>query len=104
VLTTKPELEVLVERQVISAKGDTLRGRIARLIAGGLFDRGATAPATQKELARRGDDPGPGNVYKELDALAVMGFLTIEQGRDERSRPRKEYHAVKDMVVNIVER
>jgi hypothetical protein len=42
-------------------------------------------------------------IARGLDELARMGFLTIEEGRDERSRPRKEYHAVKDMKVNIRE-
>jgi hypothetical protein len=104
VLAEKPELRVETVRVTIDAKGDSLRGRIAQLLAGGFYDRGATAPGTQKELARRGSDPGPSNTYKELDALAVLGFLTIEQGRDDRSRPRKEYHAVPGMKVNIVER
>lgn len=103
-LAERPEIRVDLERPVIEVKGDTLRGRIARLLADGFFDRGASAPGTQKELGRRGFDPGPANVYKELDALALLGFVTIEQGRDERSRPRKEYHAVPGMKVNVVER
>lgn len=103
VLTVRPELEVKVERVRIEASGDSLRGRIARLIAEGFYERGQSAPGTQKELARRGNDPGPANTYKELDALAMLGFLTIEQGKDDRSRPRKEYRVVEGMKVNIVE-
>jgi hypothetical protein len=104
VLTEKPELRVEVEIPTITVKGDTLRGRIGRLIAEGFYDRGATSPGTQKELARRGKDPGVTNMARELNELAALGFLTIEEGQDERSRPRKEYRAVDGMKVNIVER
>ncbi len=103
VLAVKPEIEVRLERVQLDARGDSLRGRVARLIAEGFYERGQSAPGTQKELGRRGADPGPANTYKELDALAVLGFLTIEQGKDDRSRPRKEYRAVEGMKVNIVE-
>ncbi|NOT09108.1 MAG: hypothetical protein HOP28_12990 [Gemmatimonadales bacterium] len=104
VLAEQPEIRVEIERVVIDARADTLRGRIARLIADDFFADGQSAPAAQKELGRRGLDPGPANVYKELDALALLGFLTIEQGKDDRSRPRKEYRAVPGMKVNVVKR
>lgn len=103
VVATKPQLDVEVTREVITAKGDTLRGRVAGLIATGYFAEGVTGVTVQKELARRGKDPGPGNTYAELDRLAEMGFLTIEQGWDDRQRPRKEYRAVPEMKVNIRE-
>jgi hypothetical protein len=103
VLAQRPELQVHVERPVIEAKGDTLRGRIAQLLADDFFAGGQSAPGTQKELGRRGYDPGPANVYKELDALALLGFLTIEPGKDDRGRARKEYRAVAGMKVNILE-
>jgi len=103
IIATRPELEVRVKREIIEADGNSLRGRIAQLIAEGFFATGESAPATQKELARRGNDPGPGNTYKELDNLAVLGFLTIEQGKDDRGRARKEYRLVPGMRVNVVE-
>lgn len=97
VLLTKQELEVQVERQTITAKGDSLRGRTARLIAKGFFDEGVSGSAVQKELARLGKDPGPANMYKELDNLAEMEFLTVEG-----TKPRL-YRAAADMKVNIVD-
>jgi alanyl-tRNA synthetase len=103
VLVQKPELRVEVDVQTITIKGDSLRGRIARLIAAGFFDRGASGPGAQKELARLGSDPGP-VVARELNEVAAMGFLTIEEGKDDRGRARKEYRAVEGMKINIVER
>lgn len=103
IVVSRPELRVKVQRHVLEVDGDTLRGRMGQLIAEGFFDRGQSAPAAQKELGRRGNDPGPANAYKELDTLAAMGFVTIEQGKDDRGRPRKEYKAVDGMKVNIVD-
>ena len=104
VLATKHELLVDVEIEQIQAAGDTLRGRIGLLIHEGFLNDGVSGNAVQKELARRGKDPGPGNTYKELDNLALLGFLTIEQGSDNQGRPRKEYRAVPDMKININKR
>lgn len=104
VLAQKAELEVEVERIVVKADGNTLRGRLARLIADGLFRTGMTGPGAQKELSRRGSDPGPGNITRELKELALMGFLTVEEGKDERSRARMEFHEVPGAKINIIER
>ncbi|HXO84679.1 MAG TPA: hypothetical protein VN803_04055 [Gemmatimonadales bacterium] len=95
VLTQRPELQVHVQRQVIEVDGETLRGRIARLMADGLFEREAQTTSTVLgELARRGFTTAPPNVAKELGELARMGFLT---------RDNKWYRGVPDMKVNIVE-
>jgi len=103
VLAEKPEISVELERVTIEVKGDTLRGKIARLIAGDFFEgEGVTGVRVQEELARRGKDPGPGNTYAELDSLAALGFLTIEKGKDERGRLRKKYVAVPEMKVNVI--
>ncbi len=103
VLVINPELEITVQRRVLEVVGDSLRGRVGRLLAAGFLDSGVTAFAVQKELARRGKDPGPANTYKELDVLAELGFFTIEQGKDDRGRARKLYRAVPEMKVNVVE-
>jgi hypothetical protein len=95
VLTQRPELQVHVQRQVIEVDGETLRGRIARLMADGLFDREAQTTSTVLgELARRGFSTAAPNVSKELGELARMGFLT---------RDNKWYRSVPEMKVNIVE-
>lgn len=96
VAATKPELEVSVERRTIEASDDTLFGRCALLIAEGFFDSGNTGNTAFNELTRRGRGSSKPNVYKELDKLTAMGFLTKE-GKGEG------YRAVPGMKVNIVE-
>ena len=63
-----------------------------------------SSAATLKELQRRGQSLSPGTLYPELDKLAAMGFFRIEDGKDDRGRPRKEYHLAAGMKVNVVER
>lgn len=94
VLTIRPELIVRVQRQTITVDGETLRGRIAALIAGGFIDEAQTTSTVMAELSRRGFGTAAPNVSKELGELARMGFLT---------RDNKWYRAVADMRVNIVE-
>lgn len=102
VLATRPELEVHVQRQVIEVSEDSTRGLVAKLIADGFFQRGQSSAATLKELQRRGRSLSPGTLYPELDKLAEMGFFRIEDGKDDRGRPRKEYHLVPGMTVNVI--
>lgn len=94
VLAQGPELEVTVERQTVEADGNTLRGRVARLLADGWFDEPKTGSAAWAEMGRRGFSTAKPNVYKELDKLAEMGFVTKETSGG--------YQAVKGMKVNIV--
>ncbi len=104
IVADKPEIEVEVKRVVIQADGGSLRGWIARLIADGFFKSNVSGGSVQKELARRGYNANPGNFYKELQQIALMGFLMIEEGKDDQNRPRKEYRAVPGMKVHIVEK
>ena len=104
IVTAKPELTVEVVRHTIEASGNSLRGRIAGLLSEGFFEEGATVPMVAKELARRGYSPDESNTRRELGTLAEMGFVTIEEGKDERSRKRTEYKAVADMKVHVIQR
>jgi len=63
---------------VIEASGDTLRGRLALLIAEGWFDDPRAGNAAHVELGRRGVGSAKPNVYRELDKLAADGFVTKE--------------------------
>lgn len=94
-LAVKPELRVAVERPVIDLEGDTLRGRLARLLADGFFKEPATGHRAFQEMERRAFRTSKPNVYKELDKLAELGFLTKEEGG---------YQAVDGMLVNVVSR
>lgn len=99
IITQRPELEVRVKRQVVEADGDSLRGRIGRLIADGFFDQPQGPSATIAELRRRGaGDDVKFNTSKELVALTAMGFL-VRLGKTSDTR----YEAVPGMKVNIVE-
>lgn len=95
VLTRRPEIEVVVEREVIEADGYTLRGRIARLIAEGFFDDAArTAGDVFKELQSRGGKDAVPGVANELQYLTTLGFFT---------RDNKWYRLVPNSKVNVVE-
>ena len=94
ILRQQPELHVETERQTVSVKGDTLRGRLALLISRGFFEAPKNGNVTYNELKRIGASVARPNVYRELDKLAEMGFLTSED---------LGYQAVKSMKVNIVE-
>lgn len=78
VLTTRAELEIRVDRPILEIDGTTLKGRLALLIAEGWFAEAKAGNAAFKELARRGINAGKPNVYRELDKLAELGFVTKE--------------------------
>jgi hypothetical protein len=95
IIASKPELEVVVHRRVVEADADTLRGRIALLIADGFFDvEPRTGTYVESELRRQAFACSRPNVYRELDKIAADGFLTKENGG---------YKAVAGMKRNIVE-
>ncbi len=77
-LTRRPELRVQVKRETVSMDDSTIIGRIARLIHDGYFSQPKNGPTVQKELKRRGCDQPTTNLYKPLNRLTEMGFLTLE--------------------------
>jgi hypothetical protein len=94
-LAAKPEIEVRIERKVVTIDGSTLKGKIARLIASGFYDQPRSNTATTAEIKRTaGTGVNFGNLARELKALAGDGFLTAEASG---------YLAVPDMKVNVVE-
>ncbi len=94
-LTLKPEIEVLVERQILQVDGQSLRGRLAKLIAEGFFDVGRTNREAVKELARTGKSAHDSNVLRELRELIVMGFVYRTAG--------DRFQAVANAKVNVRE-
>jgi hypothetical protein len=80
ILTKKPELRVKVERPVIQVDGGTLRGQLALLVKKGFFDSPVNGNSAFKEVMRLGKKVAKPNVYRELDGLAELGFLTKEEG------------------------
>jgi len=94
VLAGKPEIEVRVERRKIEMNGETLGGQCAVLISEGFFDGEQTGNSAFNELKRRGRSVAKRSVYRELDKIAGLGFLTKETGG---------YKAVPGMKVNVME-
>jgi len=78
ILTTSPEISVEVERRDVRIDGDSLKGRLAQLIAAGFFD--ATKPAREinKELNRTGGEVNSGNLSRALGDFRKDGFVTEE--------------------------
>jgi len=91
----KPVIDVTVRKYVIEADDSTLRGRLAVLISQGFFDSGQTGNSAFNELQRRGAGSAKPNVYRELDKLAQLGFVTKE--------PNGGYLSVPGMKVNVKE-
>lgn len=93
-LTTKPVLDVKVERKVIQIDDNSLQGKCAILIKDGFFNEEASGHAAFLELKRRGATVAKPSVYRALDQITGMGFLT---------REANGYRAVEGMKVNVVE-
>jgi hypothetical protein len=77
-LATRPELDVQMEPKVLEVDGGTLRGGLALLIHKGFFGTPKNGNTAWTELQRIGRRTAKPNVYRELDNLAEMGFLTKE--------------------------
>jgi hypothetical protein len=93
-LTRRPELRVTVERPTIEADSGTLRGALALMISKKFFDSPQNGNTAFNELKRLGRSVAKPNVYRELDKLADLGFVTKEE---------TGYQAVPGMKIYIVE-
>lgn len=89
-----PAIEVSRTVEKIKLDGKTQPGFLAGMIAEGYFDSAVEAPAVVNELKRRGRSVHHTNVYRDLNRLAELGFLT---------RETSGYQAVGGMKINIVE-
>lgn len=94
ILTEHPELAVKVTRVTIQTDHSTLRGRLALMLSKKFFDQPRKGQAAYDELQRIGFKCAKPNVYRELDALAGLGFVVREEDG---------YQAVPGMKIRIVE-
>lgn len=79
VLTTHPELVVEVTPRVMTVEGDSMKGRVTRLMAKGWFDQARETGDVRKELARTGTDPGGGGTLGiMLNRFVSDGFFVRE--------------------------
>lgn len=91
----RPELEIKVDRPVITADGKSAEGWIGRLILKGFFDQGVTGNAVFVELQRLGASLAKPSAYAWCDKMQALGFLT--KGAD------KNYVKVEGMKTSIKE-
>lgn len=83
-----------MKRRYLEATGDSLRGRIARMIAGDFWSKARTSAEVLGELQKSGISPSNIELGNELKSLTQLGFL---------SRDNKWYSVVDGMNVNIIE-
>ena len=74
----QPIIRVKIERPVLDLDSSTIAGKIAMMYTQGFFAQPQNGPAVARELKRRGCATPTTNVYKPLDKMAAMGFLTVE--------------------------
>lgn len=78
-LAQRPELVVEFTPRRVTLQGDSLRGRLARLMAQGWFATPRAVGTCRAELKRTGADPGGGgNLSQALIDFKKDGFLTTE--------------------------
>lgn len=75
-LAQRPELVVEFTPRRVTLQGDTLKGRIARLMASGWLGVTRTTGAVRTELKRTGTEPNGGNLSTALGEFVRDGFLT----------------------------
>jgi DNA-binding transcriptional ArsR family regulator len=100
-LAEKPEISVIVERPTIDCDGGSLRGRIARLIVEDFFKEPQNGNTAFNEIQRRGGKVAKPNVYRELDKLAELGFVTKEATGYKAVEGMKVSVNWKDLGVNV---
>lgn len=96
VLTAKPQIDVEVERKIVTVDGTSVKGRVAKLLAKGFFRAPQGQGETRTELRRTGPDINTGTLSKVFGDLLAEGFL-------EKYGATK-YVEVPDMKVNIIDR
>lgn len=77
-LREQPTIEVTLARPRVDWDSGTVSGKVAHLFSQGFFKTAQPATSVVRELKRRGCDTPTTNVYKPLNKLAEMGFVTIE--------------------------
>lgn len=78
-LVEKAEIQVAVDRKPVRIDGQTLRGRIGRLIVSGFFKEPQTSSSIVGELRRRGGGRSDSaHSPRELQWFTEAGFLTLE--------------------------
>lgn len=93
-LVSQPQIRVEIERRTVTADGDSLSGRVARLVVDGWFDEVRGSTATAAEMAKRGWSHDYRHVDRAARTLAEKGFLRIEDGKFVSVRGMKAHITV----------
>lgn len=73
-----PELSITVEPRILELTDRTLKGRLAKLAAGGFFKTAQTQADTNRELKRTGAEAHTGRLSEAFTDLVNEGILTRE--------------------------
>jgi len=92
----KPAIEVTIQKKVLPLDDGSLKGKVARLIAGGFFSQPRPFSDVKRELVRRGLDPKTPNlrIADPLKEFTELGFFYRSEGGS--------YELVPDMEVREV--
>lgn len=74
-LENQNEIVIEIKPRIVTLEGDSLRGRVGRLIAKGFFDSGKRQGEARTELARTGSDPNSGQISTLFADFVKEGFL-----------------------------
>lgn len=77
-LANVPSIEVIEETRTVEMDGESLKGRLALMIAHGFFDSAKTQGAARTELKRTGSEPNGGNLSRAFSDFVGDGYLTRE--------------------------
>lgn len=98
-LRQEPEIRVTIDRPVSEFDGNSLKGRMARLITEKFFEKPKAHGEILTECKRRQwveqKSKGGAIIYNPLEELARMGFLTVEADG---------YQSVAGMKITVVQR
>jgi len=78
IATLRPEILIEVTPKTMAFDGDSAKGRLARMVARGLFDEAIKPGVAIKEFARTGGAIHPSRLSEYLGDFVSAGFLTRE--------------------------
>lgn len=87
-LANVPEMEVQFTSNKVTLTDDTMRGRVARLMAQGWFDTTRTVGGCRTELKRTGPDPGGGGTLGQILNQFVTDKFLVRDGDGFTLAPR----------------
>jgi hypothetical protein len=94
-LTSRPEIELRVQRKTVAVDETSVKGRVAKLLANDFFKEPQGQGDTRTELRQSGPDVNTGTLSKVFAELLADGFL--------RKHGMTKYIEVPGMKVNVID-